>query len=114
MLGKDISPSLGKISDVTEMTGVVRIEQLLKLNNGRKANLNAYVHDVLFSHVKFLSDESFAASPKILEEAMETMGIKEEWDKLQHSEDTKKEIRIALTHRRSYIKGQVFKKYKGM
>ena len=28
--------------------------------------------------------------PKILGEAMETMGIKEEWDKLQHSEDTKK------------------------
>ena len=73
--------------------------------------MNAYVHDVLFLHVKFLSDESFIALPKILE-AMETMGIKEEWDKLQHSEDTKKEIRIALTHRRSYIKGQVFKKYK--
>ena len=113
MVGKDIDPTVGKISDVTEMTGVVRIEQL-QLNNGRKANLNAYVHDVLFSQVKFLSDESFAASPKILEEAMETMGIVEEWDKLQHSEDTKKEIRIALTHRRSYIKGQVFKKYKGM
>ena len=112
MVGKDIDPTLGKISDVTEMTGVARIEQL-QLNNGRKANLNAYVHDVLFSHVKFLSDESFTASPKILEEAMLSMGIQEEWDKLQHSEDTKKEIRIALTHRRSYIKGQVFKKYKG-
>ena len=66
MVGKDIDPTVGKISDVTEMTGVVRIEQI-QLNNGRKANLNAYVHDVLFSHVKFLSDESFTASPKILE-----------------------------------------------
>ena len=45
MLGKDIHPSLGKISDVTEMTTVVRIEQLL-IDNGRKANLNVYVHDV--------------------------------------------------------------------
>ena len=89
MLGKDISPSLGKISDVTEMTGVVRIEQLLKLNNGRKAYSNAYVHDVLFSHVKFLSDELYTASPKILEEAMLTMltmRIQEEWewDMLKH------------------------------
>ena len=111
MEGRDINPTIGKISDITNMTEGTRIEQL-QLNEGRKVNLNAYVHDVLFSHVKFLSDDSFTASPKILEEAMQKMGVKEEWDKLQHSEDTKKEIRIALTYRRSYCKGNVFKKYK--
>ena len=112
MEGKDIDPTVGKISDITEITGGTRMEQL-KLNEGRKVNLTSYVYDDLFAHVKFLSDESFAASPKILERAMQKMGVEEEWDKLQHSEDTKKEIRVALTHRRSYCKGKVFEKFRG-
>ena len=93
------------------MTGGTRIEQL-ELNEGRKVNLSSYVYEVLFPHVKFLSDDSFSRSPKILEEAMQKMGVEEEWDKLQHSEDTKKEIRIALTQRRSYLKGRVFDMFK--
>ena len=108
----DIDPTVGKISDITNITEGTRIEQL-QLNAGRKVNLNAYVTEALFSQVKFLSDESFKASPKILEEAMKRMGVVEEWDKLQHSEDTKKEIRIFLSHRRNYSKTRVGLKYKG-
>ena len=111
MTGKELNPTVGKISDITEMTGGTRIEQL-ELNEGRKVNLSSYVYDVLFPHVKFLSDDSFSRSPKIMEEAMKKMGVEEEWDKLQHSEVTKKEIRIALTQRRSYLKGRVFDMFK--
>jgi hypothetical protein len=108
----EIDPTVGKISDITNITEGTRIEQL-QLNAGRKVNLNAYVTEALFSQVKFLSDESFKASPKILEEAMKRMGVVEEWDKQQHSEDTKKEIRIFLSHRRNYSKTRVGLKYKG-
>ena len=76
-------------------------------------NLKIYVTEVLFLQVKFLSDESFAVSPKILEEAMKRMGVQEEWEMLQHSEDTKREIRINLLHWLSYCKGRVGRKYKG-
>ena len=34
--------------------------------------MRMYMTLLLFSHVNFLSDESFAALPKILEEAIET------------------------------------------
>ena len=100
------------LSDVSERSGGSQIAQL-PLNKARNLHLALYVKETLFADVKFLDEESFKASRKIMEEAMQKMGVEKERDKLQHREDTKKEIRIAMTQRRSYHTGRVFEKFKG-
>lgn len=59
---------------------------------------------VLFSEIKFIDDNTFKESPKILEGAMKKMDVDKEIEKLQHSESTKREIKYCLAHRRSYSK----------
>ena len=105
----------GEVCNVSEVSSKSRstvIEQL-KLIPGRKINCHIYIYTVLFPEIKFIDDDIFKESPKILEEAMNRMGIEGEVEKLQHIEDTKREIKHCLAHRRSYCKDQQAKKYKG-
>ena len=100
------------LSDVSERSGGSQIAQL-PLNKARNLHLALYVKETLFAEVKFLDEESFKASPKIMEDAMKEMKIEDDMEKLQHSVATKKKIRYELSHKRSYVKGEVYKKYKG-
>jgi len=85
----------------------------LPLNACRVINLKKYVADVLYSEIKLMSDETFKASPKILKEAMQKMGVVSELEQNQLCEATKKEIKYQLSQRRGYSMRSVRKKYKG-
>ena len=109
--------------DENVMNGSVRIEnngrpshpkiEQLTLNTARKVSCNHYVVQTLYSEMKFMTDETFTVSPKILQEAMEKMGVKDEKEQLQLSEATKKAIKYYVSQKRSYSKKQIKKKYTG-
>ena len=110
--GISVGEEVCDFSEVSSKSRSTVIEQM-KLIPGRKINCHIYISTVLFPEIKFIDDAIFKESPKILEEAMNRMGIEGEIEKLQHSEDTRREIKHCLAHRRSYCKDQQVKKYKG-
>ena len=107
--------------DGNEINGSVRIAnntshpqiEQLSLNTARKVSCNHYVVQTLYSEMKFMTDETFTVSPKILQEAMEKMGVKDEKEQLQLSEATRKAIKYYVSQKRSYPKKQIKKKYTG-
>ena len=94
------------------VTMSTQIEQL-PLNACRIVSLKKYVSDVLYSEIKFISEEIFKGSPKIVTGAMKMMGVVSELEQLQLSEATKKEIKFQLSQRRAYSKKRVREKYNG-
>ena len=103
---------VGETGNCTGLRKSALIVQL-PLNACRIVNLKKYVNDILYSEIKLMGDETFKASPKILEEAMKWMGVVSELEQIQLSEATKKEIRYLLSQRRGYSMRSVGKKYKG-
>ena len=85
----------------------------LPLNACRKVNLKTWIIDTLYSDLKFISDETFNTSPKILEEAMKRMCVVNELERLQLGEATKREIKYQLSQKRAYSMKIVGKKYRG-
>ena len=83
------------------------------LNACRKVNLKTWITNTLYSDLKFISDETFNTSPKILEEAMKRMCVVNELERLQLSEVTKREIKYQLSQKRAYSMKIVGKKYRG-
>ena len=110
--GMNIGGEIGNISEVTSKSKDTMIEQL-PLIPGKKANLTVYIRQELFAEMKFIDEDTFRDCPKIVEEALKRMGVETEIEQLQRGEATKKEIKNCLAHRRSYVKGQNEKKYRG-
>ena len=110
-----MSCAVGDMGNYTRLGTSAQTHQIvqLPLNACRIVNLKKYVNDVLYSEIKLMGDETFKASPKILEQAMEKMGVVSELEQIQLSEATKKEIRYLLSQRRGYSMRSVGKKYKG-
>ena len=107
-----VGERMGNISEVSSHSLSSRLEQL-PLNDAQKINCNIYVTTILYSEIKFIDDDMFRGSPKLLEETMKRMGVESEKEKLQLCDATKREIKYSLTHRRSYCKSRLATKYQG-
>ena len=112
MEGMQVGGNVGNISEVSSKSQGTLIEQL-PLIEGMKVNCKVYVNTTLFPHLKFVEDDTFKESPKILEEAMKRFNVVDELEKVQRSEAAKREIKNCLTIRRSYMKGRQADKYIG-
>ena len=110
--GMDVGGEVGVISEMSSKSRATYIEQE-QLIPAQKVNCHIYCYTVLYPAVKFIDDETFRESPRILEDVMKKMGIETEIGRQQHLEDTKREIKHCLVHRRSYCKDQNARKYKG-
>ena len=97
------------ISDVSSKS----IIEHKQLNDGQTVNCRLYVVQSIFPEVKFVDDDIFKESPRILEETMKKIEIFGDREIQQHIEDTKRVIKYALQHKRSYCKLQHAIKYKG-
>ena len=77
----------------------------LPLNACRQVNLKTWITDApLYSDLKFISDETFKTSPKILEEAMKRMCVVNELEGLQFSEAAERELPNINCHRSEHTR----------
>jgi hypothetical protein len=117
MLKKTIERLNGQITSATSgeesANDNVRIVKQKELNEGQRASVSAYVSS-LFKRLKFLNNETLAAYPSVLQNALDQLVIvKSNETQANYKTATLKEMRYQLSQKRQYSKKQIMKKYIG-
>jgi hypothetical protein len=106
-----------KVSSATSGAGssseASQVSHQKELNEGQRASIGAYVSN-LYKRLKFLNNETLAAYPYILKNALDQLVVVRSNETVENYKNaTLREMRYQLSQKRQYSKKQVMKKYLG-